>query len=405
MAVMEFDSLWSGFHLATMVDGQYAPIHDGAIGVADGKIVWLGQKVDLPDYHAKTTHDLAGGWVTPGLIDCHTHLVFGGNRAGEFEQRLNGISYQQITQAGGGIASSVAATRSASEQDLFDSAAKRLQALISDGVTTVEIKSGYGLNLEHEIKMLKVARALEHALPVDIQTTCLAAHALPPEFKGQADAYIDYLCAEVLPEIARLGYADAVDAFCENIGFSPEQVARYFDQARALGLPVKLHAEQLSPLGGSALAAGYQALSADHLEYMTEQDAQAMAAAGTVAVLLPGAYYCLHETQKPPIALLRRYQIPMAVATDANPGTSPALSLRLMLNMACNLFGLTPEESLAGATYHAAKALGLQDSLGVLAIGKQADFVCWDIQSPGELSYWLGGDLLKLRVKKGLVTQ
>jgi imidazolonepropionase len=405
MAVMEFDSMWFGFHLATMADGQYAPVHNGAIGVVDGNISWLGQQDKLPDYRAKTTHDLAGGWVTPGLIDCHTHLVFGGNRAGEFEQRLNGISYQQIAQAGGGIASSVADTRNASEQALFASAAKRLQALISDGVTTLEIKSGYGLNLEHEVKMLKVARALEQAFPVDIQTTCLAAHALPPEFKGQADAYIDYLCDKVLPEIARLGYADAVDAFCENIGFSPEQVARYFDQARALGLPVKLHAEQLSALGGSALAAGYQALSADHLEFMTEQDAQAMAAAGTVAVLLPGAYYCLHETQKPPIALLRQYQIPMAVATDANPGTSPALSLRLMLNMACNLFGLTPQESLAGATCHAAKALGLQDSHGVLAIGKQADFVCWDIQSPGELSYWLGGDLLKVRVKKGLVTQ
>ena len=404
MAVMEFDSMWFGFHLATMADGQYAPVHNGAIGVVDGNISWLGQQDKLPDYRAKTTHDLAGGWVTPGLIDCHTHLVFGGNRAGEFEQRLNGISYQQIAQAGGGIASSVADTRNASEQALFASAAKRLQALISDGVTTLEIKSGYGLDLEHEVKMLKVARALEQAFPVDIQTTCLAAHALPPEFKGQADAYIDYLCDKVLPEIARLGYADAVDAFCENIGFSPAQVARYFDQARALGLPVKLHAEQLSALGGSALAAGYQALSADHLEFMTEQDAQAMAAAGTVAVLLPGAYYCLHETQKPPIALLRQYQVPMAVATDANPGTSPALSLRLMLNMACNLFGLTPQESLAGATCHAAKALGLQDSHGVLAIGKQADFVCWDIQSPGELSYWLGGDLLKVRVKKGLVT-
>lgn len=404
MAVLQFDSMWFGSHLATMVDGQYAPIYDGAIGVVDGKIAWLGPLAELPDYHAITIHDLAGGWVTPGLIDCHTHLVFGGDRAAEFEQRLNGVSYQQIAQAGGGIASSVTATRSASHDELFASAAKRLQALISDGVTTVEIKSGYGLNLEHEIKMLKVAKALQQAFPVDIQTTCLAAHALPPEFQGQADAYIDYLCAQVLPEIARLGYADAVDAFCENIGFSPAQVARYFDQAKALGLPVKLHAEQLSALGGSTLAAGYQALSADHLEFMTEQDAQAMAAAGTVAVLLPGAFYCLHESQKPPIALLRQYQIPMAVATDANPGTSPVLSLRLMLNMACILFGLTPQESLAGATCHAAKALGLQDSLGVLAVGKQADFVCWDIHSPAELSYWLGGDLLKVRVKKGLLT-
>lgn len=401
MHTLKFDSLWFGCHLATMVDGQYAPIHDAAIGVVGDQIAWLGEKSALPRYQATSEHDLGGGWVTPGLIDCHTHLVFGGNRAGEFEQRLNGASYQQIAQAGGGIVSSVLATRSATHDELFASAAKRLQALIKDGVTTVEIKSGYGLSLEHEVKMLQVARALEQAFSVDIKTTCLAAHALPPEYKDRPDDYIDHLCDKVLPEIARLGCADAVDAFCENIGFNPAQVARYFDCAKALGLPRKLHAEQLSALGGSALAASYQALSADHLEFMTEQDAIAMAQAGTVAVLLPGAYYCLHETQKPPIALLRKHQVAMAVATDANPGTSPVLSLRLMLNMACTLFNLTPEESLAGVTCYAAKALGLQDTHGELAVGKQADFICWDIETPAELSYWLGGELLKARVKRG----
>ena len=276
-------------------------------------------------------------------------------------------------------------------------------ALLKDGVTTVEIKSGYGLSLEHEVKMLQVARSLQDELPVEIKTTCLAAHALPPEFKGRADDYIDYLCAELLPEIARLKLADAVDAFCEGIAFSPAQVERYFNVAQSLNLPVKIHSEQLTSLGGTALAARYQALSADHIEYITEDDVIAMAKSNTVAVLLPGAFFTLKETQKPPIALLRQHNVPMAIATDANPGTSPVLSLRLMMNMACTLFGLTPEEALAGATIHAAQALGCAESHGSLGLGMVADFVCWDVQSPGELSYWLGGELLKTRVKAGEV--
>jgi imidazolonepropionase len=396
-----FDSLWSGFHIATMENGQYHSIKDAAIGVTDKRISWIGKQSDLPTYQASHEHDLGGGWVTPGLIDCHTHLVFGGNRANEFEQRLNGVSYKEISESGGGIAASVNATRQETHQELFISAKRRLIALLKDGVTTVEIKSGYGLSLEHEVKMLEVARSLEDELPVEIKTTCLAAHALPVEFKGRADDYIDYLCDELLPEIAKLNLADAVDAFCEGIAFSPAQVERYFKVAQSLALPVKIHSEQLTSLGGTALAARYQALSADHLEYITEDDVIAMANSNTVAVLLPGAFFTLKETQKPPIELLRQYKVPMAIATDANPGTSPVLSLRLMMNMACTLFGLTPEEALAGATIHAAQALGCADTHGVLSPGKVADFVCWDVESPGELSYWLGGELLKARVKAG----
>lgn len=399
--VFKFDSLWHGFHLATMHQGQYHSIEGAAIGVVDGHIAWIGKHADLTDYRCDESHDLCGGWVTPGLIDCHTHLVFGGNRANEFEQRLNGVSYQEIAAQGGGIASSVKSTREESHQELFESGKRRLISLLKDGVTSLEIKSGYGLSLEHEIKMLEVAKELAEAFPADIKTTCLAAHALPPEYKGRSDDYIEHLCSEVLPKIAELGIADAVDAFCEGIGFSPAQVEKYFKVAQALGLPVKLHAEQLSSLGGTTLAARYQALSADHLEFITEDDVAAMAESGTVAVLLPGAYFTLKETQKPPIDLLRRYNVPMAIATDANPGTSPALSLRLMMNMACTLFGLTPEEALAGTTIHAAKALGLAESHGELKVGKLADFVCWDVESPGELSYWLGGNLMKSRIKSG----
>lgn len=401
---LKFDSLWHGFHLAAMYQGQYQTIEDAAIGVIDQRIAWLGKRHDLGEHTSLESHDLGGGWVTPGLIDCHTHLVFGGNRANEFEQRLNGVSYQEISAQGGGIASSVKSTREESHQQLFDSAKRRLISLLKDGVTTLEIKSGYGLSLEHEVKMLEVAKAVAKEFPVDVKTTCLAAHALPPEFKDRADDYIDYLCEELLPKIAPLGIADAVDAFCEGIGFSPAQVEKYFKVAKSLGLPVKLHAEQLSSLGGTTLAARYQALSADHLEFITEEDVAAMAESGTVAVLLPGAYFTLKETQKPPIELLRRYKVPMAIATDANPGTSPALSLRLMMNMACTLFGLTPEEALAGTTVHAAKALGLSDTHGELSVGKLADFVCWDVESPGELSYWLGGNLMKSRIKSGALT-
>lgn len=401
---LKFDSLWYGFHLATMVNGHYQSIENAAIAVENQRISWIGKKADLAVYEAESEHDLGGGWVTPGLIDCHTHLVFGGNRANEFEQRLNGVSYQEIAENGGGIAYSVRATREESQQQLFASAKRRLLSLIKDGVTTLEIKSGYGLSLEHEAKMLQVARSLSDDLPVEIKTTCLAAHALPPEFEGRGDDYIDYLCNELLPQIAKSGLADAVDAFCEGIAFSPAQVQRYFNVAQSLGLPVKLHAEQLSSLGGAKLAARYQALSADHLEYLTEEDVAAMAESGTVAVLLPGAFFTLKETQKPPVALLRRYKVPIAIASDANPGTSPVLSLRLMMNMACTLFGLTPEEALAGTTVHAAKALGLSASHGELSLGKMADFVCWDVESPGELSYWLGGDLVKTRVKAGEIS-
>ncbi|MGB5997941.1 MAG: imidazolonepropionase, partial [Marinomonas sp.] len=362
---LKLDSVWRGAHVATMKEGRYSIIKDAAIGVVDGRIAWLGEADLLPKYQAQQEHDLDGGWVTPGLIDCHTHLVFGGNRAGEFEQRLNGVSYQEIAKQGGGIASSVNATREASEAELMTSATRRLKSLMADGVTTVEIKSGYGLSLDSELKMLRVATLLGQQFPVTIKRTCLAAHAMPPEYDDK-DAYIDYLCETLLPKVAALGLADAVDAFCEGIAFSTQQVARYFQKARELDLPVKIHAEQLSALGGTRMAASYQALSADHLEFMEEADVKAMAESGTVAVLLPGAFYTLKETQLPPMDLLRQYGVDIAIATDANPGTSPALSLRLMMNMACTLFGMTPEAALAGATIHAAKALGISESHGSL---------------------------------------
>ncbi len=398
---LKLDSVWRGAHVATMKEGRYSIIKDAVIGVVDGRIAWLGEADLLPKYQAQQEHDLDGGWVTPGLIDCHTHLVFGGNRAGEFEQRLNGVSYQEIAKQGGGIASSVNATRAASEAELVVSATRRLKSLMADGVTTIEIKSGYGLSLDSELKMLRVAAVLEQQFPVTIKRTCLAAHAMPPEFDSK-DAYIDYLCETVLPKVAELGLADAVDAFCEGIAFSTEQVSRYFKRAQELKLPVKIHAEQLSALGGTRMAASYQALSADHLEFMEESDVQAMAESGTVAVLLPGAFYTLKETQLPPLDLLRQYGVDIAIATDANPGTSPALSLRLMMNMACTLFGMTPEAALAGATIHAAKALGVSESHGSLEVGKVADFVCWDVESPGELCYWLGGQLVKQRIQHGV---
>ncbi|MGB7389938.1 imidazolonepropionase [Marinomonas sp.] len=398
---LKLDSVWRGAHVATMKEGRYSIIKDAAIGVVDGRIAWLGEADLLPKYQAQQEHDLDGGWVTPGLIDCHTHLVFGGNRAGEFEQRLNGVSYQEIAKQGGGIASSVNATREASEAELMTSATRRLKSLMADGVTTVEIKSGYGLSLDSELKMLRVATLLGQQFPVTIKRTCLAAHAMPPEYDDK-DAYIDYLCETLLPKVAALGLADAVDAFCEGIAFSTQQVARYFQKARELDLPVKIHAEQLSALGGTRMAASYQALSADHLEFMEESDVQAMAESGTVAVLLPGAFYTLKETQLPPLDLLRQYGVDIAIATDANPGTSPALSLRLMMNMACTLFGMTPEAALAGATIHAAKALGISESHGSLEVGKVADFVCWDVESPGELCYWLGGQLVTQRIQHGV---
>ncbi|NIE76007.1 imidazolonepropionase [Pantoea sp. Ap-967] len=394
-------TLWQHCHAATLSEGRYSVIEDAAIVTHEGLIEWIGPRAELALVKAERTVDLGGAWVTPGLVDCHTHAVFGGNRSGEFEQRLQGVSYAEIAAQGGGIASTVRATRSASEDELFASARQRVQALMRDGVTTVEVKSGYGLDLANERKMLRVARRLADELPLTVRATCLAAHALPPEYAGRADAYIAHICDEMLPALAGEGLVDAVDAFCEHLAFSPAQVEKVFIKARELGLPVKLHAEQLSSLHGSSLAARYQALSADHLEFMTEEDAIAMAKAGTVAVLLPGAFYFLRETQLPPMDALRRHGVKIALASDLNPGTSPGLSLRLMLNMGCTLFRMTPEEALAGVTLHAATALGLGDSHGSLETGKVADFVAWQIARPADLAYWLGGDLPKRVVRLG----
>ncbi len=395
-------TLWQHCHVATMAQGKYSIIEDAAMVTAGSLIEWIGPRSEVPTADYAQVHDLQGAWVTPGLIDCHTHTVFGGNRSGEFEQRLEGVSYADIAAQGGGIASTVRATRAATEDELFASAERRLRSLLRDGVTTVEIKSGYGLDLANERKMLRVARRLGEALPVSVRATCLAAHALPPEYKDRADDYIEHICAEMLPALAAQGLVDAVDAFCEYLAFSTEQVERVFKVAQQLGLPVKLHAEQLSSLHGSSLAARYHALSADHLEFMTEENAIAMAAAGTVAVLLPGAFYFLRETQLPPMDALRKHGVKIAIASDLNPGTSPALSVRLMLNMACTLFRMTPEEALAGATQHAATALGMGDTHGSLEVGKVADFVAWQIDRPADLAYWLGGELDKRVVRHGV---
>lgn len=395
-------TLWQHCHVATMANGAYSIIEDAAIVTSGSLIEWIGPRTQLPSGEYPAVNDLQGAWVTPGLIDCHTHTVFGGNRSGEFEQRLQGVSYAEIAAQGGGIASTVRATREATEDELFASAAKRLKSLMRDGVTTVEMKSGYGLDLANERKLLRVIRRLAEELPISVRSTCLAAHALPPEYKDRADEYIDLVCEQMLPALAAEGLVDAVDAFCEYLAFSPEQVERVFVAAQKLGLPVKLHAEQLSSLHGSSLAARYKALSADHLEFMDEDDAIAMAAADTVAVLLPGAFYFLRETQLPPMDALRKHKVKIAIASDLNPGTSPALSLRLMLNMACTCFRMTPEEALAGATIHAAQALGMAQTHGSLEVGKIADFVAWDIERPADLAYWLGGDLDKRIVRHGV---
>ncbi|KTC13446.1 MULTISPECIES: imidazolonepropionase [Pseudomonas syringae group] len=395
-------TLWKNCHIATMAHGKYSIIEDAAIVTSGAYIEWIGPLDQLAEQDAESCVDLGGAWVTPGLIDCHTHTVFGGNRSGEFEQRLQGVSYADIAAAGGGIASTVRATRAATEDELYISAERRLRHLLKDGVTTVEMKSGYGLDLENERKLLRVIRRLGNTQPVTVRSTCLAAHALPPEYADRADDYIHHICNEMLPALAAEGLVDAVDAFCEYLAFSPAQVEQVFITAGQLGLPVKLHAEQLSSLGGSSLAARYKALSADHLEFMTEDDVIAMAASGTVAVLLPGAYYFLRETQLPPMDALRKHGVPIAISTDMNPGTSPGLSLRLMLNMACTLFRMTPEEALAGVTLNAAKALGMGDTHGSLEVGKTADFVAWDIERPADLAYWLGGDLDKRVVRHGV---
>lgn len=380
-------------NIATMAGPDYGVIEDGAIvlggGPAGELIEWVGPRADLPDLEARTTRSLAGSWVTPALIDCHTHLVFAGDRAGEFEQRLRGASYEDIARAGGGIMSTVRATRDASPAALFAAALTRVEALLAEGVATVEIKSGYGLDIETELKMLAVARQLGQTLPVAVRTTLLAAHTVPPEFKDDADAYITQVCDELLPEVAARGLADAVDAYCESIAFTPAQVARVFDRATDLGLPVKLHADQLSDSGGAALAAQYNALSADHLEYTSAAGVSAMAASGTVAVLLPGAFLTLGETQLPPIAALRDARVPIAIGSDCNPGTSPICSLRIAMMLAARQFRLAPEECLAGVTCHAAQALGLHDR-GTLEVGKRADLAVWNVGHPRELAYWIG---------------
>ena len=390
-----WDSVWRNADIATMASGgeAFGAIRDGAIAVKDGRIAWIGPAKELPSDGIgpeTAVQDLGGGWITPGLIDCHTHLVYGGSRAHEFEQRLTGVSYEEIARAGGGIVSTVKATREAGEEDLLRQSERRLRALLGEGVTTIEIKSGYGLDLDNELKCLKVARHLGERHPVRVRTTLLAAHTVPPEFRGRADAYIDLICRDILPAAARQGLADAVDAFCETIGFDAAQTRRVFAAAKAHGLPVKLHAEQLSNMNGAALAAEFGALSADHLEHVDEAGVKAMAASGTVAVLLPGAFYVLRETKLPPIDLLRRHGVGMAISTDCNPGTSPISSLLLVLNMACTLFRMTPEEALAGVTRHAAAALGLADLCGILVPGKAADFVVWDIDRPAELAYQIG---------------
>ena len=380
------DGLWTGLRA---ISGE-----DIAIVVAQGSVAWVGPRAALPDAHAGLpVHDGGGSLVTPGLVDCHTHLVYGGQRANEFAMRLAGATYEEVAKAGGGIVSSVKATRAASEDELFAQAAPRLQALLDEGVCAIEMKSGYGLALEHERKQLRVARRLGEAFSVTVRTTFLGAHALPPEYAGKpggSQNYTDLVCNEMLPALAAEGLVDAVDVFCERIAFTLAETEQVFQAAQKLGIPVKLHAEQLSDMGGAALAARYGALSCDHIEHLSESGIAAMQAAGTVAVLLPGAYYALRDTHVPPIQALRDAGVPMAVSTDHNPGTSPALSLLLMANMACTLFRLTVPEALAGITTHAARALGLQDSHGLIASGRPANFVLWPLADAAELAYWLG---------------
>ena len=403
------DSVWINVHLATMTENApYGKVENGALAVAGKKIVWVGKEDKMPvDLKSKAAdvYDGTGAWITPGLVDCHTHLVYAGSRAREFELRLQGATYEEIARQGGGILSTVSATRQADEETLFEQSASRLLALLREGVTTVEIKSGYGLDLDTELRMLRVARRLEENFPVTVRPTFLGAHALPPEYEGRSDDYIDFVCHQVLPRVAEQKLAVAVDAFCENIGFTPEQTERVFKTAKKLGLAIKLHAEQLSDLQGAALAARYRALSADHLEYVSESGVRAMAKSNTVAVLLPGAFYFLRETRMPPVDLLRRHAVPMALSTDSNPGSSPAVSLLLMLNMGCTFFGMTPEEALAGATRNGAKALGLQNKIGTLEAGKDADFVIWDIPEPAELAYRIGDNPMKHVIRKGRIVR
>lgn len=392
--------LLTDLHVATMAHGDapYGMIRDAAIAIQDGKIAWVGPQTDVPaDFAGLDQRSLGGRVVTPGLIDCHTHIVHGGDRAVEFEMRLNGASYEEVARAGGGIVSTVTATRAASEDELLAQALRRVDVLIAEGVTTIEIKSGYGLDTETELRMLRVARMIADQRPIRVKTTFLGAHATPAEYVGGDDDYIDEVCIPALRAAHAEGLVDAVDGFCEGIAFQPAQIARVFDVARDLGLPVKLHAEQLSNLGGAKLAASYGALSADHIEYLDEPGVRAMADAGTVAVILPGAFYTLRETQQPPLDLLRKHGVPIALATDLNPGTSPLNSILLTMNMGCTLFRMTPEEALRGVTQHAAAALGLTD-LGTIAPGQVADLAVWDIAEPAELSYRIGFNPLAFRI-------
>lgn len=399
----QWDQLWLDARIATMVPGDtaYGAIEGAGLAVAEGRIAWVGPMAERPAGDAKEIHKLDGRWITPGLIDCHTHLVYGGDRAHEFELRLKGATYEELARAGGGIRSTVAATRQADEATLLAAAERRLAALMAEGVTTLEIKSGYGLSTDSEMKQLRVAREIGRRHPVTIATTFLGAHALPPEFEGRAGAYIDLICNEMLPAVHRDGLADAVDVFCETIGFSLEETERVFRAAQALGLPVKIHAEQLSDMGGTALGARYGARSADHLEYLSDDGIAAMAMAGTVAVLLPGAFYFLREKKLPPIDALRRAGVAIALASDSNPGSSPVTSLLLMLNMGATFFRLTPEECLVGVTRSAAKALGLEREIGMLAPGMAADLAIWEIERPAELAYRIGFNPLAMRVKSG----
>lgn len=403
---MRCDRVWRNARLATLSPGApgIGVVERGVVASLDGRIAWVGADADAPAFEAGEAIDCDGRWITPGLIDPHTHLVYGGDRAHEFELRLAGASYEEIARAGGGIVSTMKATRAASERELVDAALPRLDALLAEGVTTVEIKSGYGLSTADELKALRAARALAAERPVSIRTTFLGAHALPPEFAGDTDGYIDLVCREMIPAVAAEGLADAVDAFCEGIGFTAAQTRRVFDAAAAHGLPVKLHAEQLSNLHGAALAAEFGALSADHLEHLDEAGIAAMAKAGTVATLLPGAYYFVRETKAPPVAALRSAGVPLALATDCNPGTSPLTSPLLVMNMAATLFRLTVDECLAGVTREAARALGLLSEAGTLEAGKRCDLAIWDIERPAELVYRMGFNPLHARVFGGKTT-
>ena len=405
---MAFDSVWLNGHLATMRRGStaYGAVTDGALAVSNGRIAWLGPSASLPAHEVgphTEIHHAAGGWLTPGLVDCHTHLVFAGNRADEFEARLQGATYAEIARAGGGIRSTVRATRGATPDELEAAAVARAGALLRQGVTSLEIKSGYGMDVTTELTMLRVARRIGERLPVTVKTSLLALHALPPEFEGRRDEFLSLAVNELLPAAAEEGLVDAVDAFCEGIAFTPAECAVFFRAAVARELPVRLHADQLSDTGGAALAASFSALSADHLEYASDDGVRAMARAGTVAVLLPGAFYFLGETHTPPVSSFREHSVPMALATDVNPGSSPILSLLTILNMACTLYRVTPEEALAGVTRNAALALGLGAEIGTLETGKQADLAVWDVGHPRELAYWVGTNPCRSVIRAGTV--